>query len=127
MLRKKLLNYSTLVIAMIMVLVGCDQERTIVGPIPADGGPAIALINPTNNNFLDTVGGTITATFRLDDNEALEVFRDSCASFWSTSRVADGVTAATAWLSMGVADASVGFPALSLLAASTIASVGPGA
>lgn len=43
--------------------------------IPVNTEPAIALVSPTNNNFLDTVGATISTVFRLDDNEQLKLFR----------------------------------------------------
>jgi len=63
-----------LLFASILVITACDREIDET-PIPFDGNPAIALVDPTNNNFLDTIGGQVTATFRLDDNEALKVFR----------------------------------------------------
>jgi hypothetical protein len=74
MIRTRLFTIAFLALCLVFTLIACDRNIDDT-PIPPDGGPAIALVSPTNNNFLDTVGGVVTATFRLDDNEALKVFR----------------------------------------------------
>ena len=55
-------------------LVSCESEPE-PGPIPTDSEPAITILAPATNNFLAREGEPVSVTFRLADNEALNVFR----------------------------------------------------
>jgi hypothetical protein len=55
-------------------LVSCESLPE-ESPIPEDLSPAITILAPATNNFLAREGEPVSVTFRLADNEALNVFR----------------------------------------------------
>lgn len=77
MLKKLSPIVATLV--MLCLVAGCKQkiEPCLLDECqpPKDKAPAITLVSPTNNNILGLAGTYAAFYFRLDDNEALKVFR----------------------------------------------------
>lgn len=69
------LLFLTSIFCLLMLgLVSCESDPE-ESPIPEDLAPAITILAPSTNNFLARVGEPVSVTFRLADNEALNVFR----------------------------------------------------
>lgn len=76
---RKTLRFA-LTLFVLVSFFGCAKPDAETWVIPQDTKPAIALLstsntNPTNSNFVLPRGASFSATFRLDDNEALRLFR----------------------------------------------------
>ena len=67
--------YLLALILCMMFLGACTRYGLPGDPLPTDERPSIALLSPTNNNLLLQQGTTVGLTFKLNDNEALRVFR----------------------------------------------------
>lgn len=57
------------------IFISCNPDNGPDGLIPEDGAPAITMVSPLNNNFLERAGEKFTVTFQLADNESLKLFR----------------------------------------------------
>ena len=77
MLRKLSVLIPVLILFGMFFLTGCKDPTNgdEIIPIPDDKNPAITLIGPSNNNALALAGTNVVFNFRLDDNEALKLFR----------------------------------------------------
>jgi len=71
---RKTLRFA-LTLFVLVSFFGCTKPDAETWVIPQDTKPAIALLSPTNSNFVLPRGASFTTTFRLDDNEALRLFR----------------------------------------------------
>lgn len=71
---RKTLRFA-LTLFVLVAFFGCNKQDPEKWIIPQDTKPAIALLTPTNSNFVLPRGASFSATFRLDDNEALRLFR----------------------------------------------------
>lgn len=77
MLRKLSVLIVVLILSGMFFLTGCKDPTNgdTITPIPDDKNPAITLIGPSNNNALALAGSNVVFNFRMDDNEALKLFR----------------------------------------------------
>lgn len=63
----------TTIFALLVLLWSCQPE--IEPPLPEDENPAITLVAPSSNNFLEEAGNDFTVTLQLSDKEALKLLR----------------------------------------------------
>ncbi len=77
MLKKLSALIAFLILSSTFFLTGCKDPTggDNITPIPDDKNPAITLVGPSNNNALALAGSNVVFNFRMDDNEALKLFR----------------------------------------------------
>lgn len=64
---------TTTILASMLLLWACTP--TIDPPLPADMDPAITLVAPGSNNFLEQAGDDFTVSLQISDTEALKLLR----------------------------------------------------
>jgi hypothetical protein len=73
---KSLRLFGVALLSGLLLLPGCVEDVSLPDDlIPADEGPAIAIVAPSNSRLLKRAGEQATFTFRLADKEGLQLFR----------------------------------------------------